>query len=81
MAGEDGSARGLIKGGFVGVPPLTVEEQALVDAYSRDQAKTRALQSVKDSSRFCVTCGYPLCDEVVVCGVCRAKVPVKLENG
>jgi len=81
MPGEDGSIGPLAM--RVGMPkePLTPEQEASVRAYQLDNAKTKALQALKYSSRFCPQCGYPCPDWKEFCRVCRHRVGVVKQSG
>lgn len=75
MPGEDGSAAALMR---VGMPeqPLTPKQERLINADCLDLAKTRALQALKYSSRFCPQCGYPCPDWREHCLVCSYQLGV-----
>ncbi len=71
MPGEDGTAKFLLKMGRP--PPLTSEQKNRYVAYQVDEAKTRALRNLTDSSKFCSECGYPTSEDPCECIVCAAK--------
>lgn len=62
--------------GMPEVPPPqpTREERLLMKEYSREVAKTRALQDLEFSSRTCPRCSYPCKDWLTACGVCGLEV-------
>jgi hypothetical protein len=71
MAGEDGTAKFLLKMGRP--PPLTSEQKSMYVAYRIDEAKTQALRNLTESSKFCTSCGYPMPEDSSECTVCAAK--------
>ena len=52
----------------------TREERLLVEAASRERAKTSALQDIEYASRMCPRCGYPCADWLRTCRVCGRSI-------
>lgn len=56
------------------VPRPTPQQMALLRAWQLDAAKTRELDKLKYSSRFCPECGFPCPNWYDACRVCGFKI-------